>query len=213
MNHTFTTLLIAAAAMMVGCSANSESDPTEIENETVVNIMERRSVRHYTDRAVSRDTLMALAELGVNAPNGQNKQEWALRIVDDPAYLDGVTELMKAEMPFFVNNDDPKFRNGFRNAPAVIFVAGPEEDAAGMNAISIGALCENICVAAQSMGLGSIIMGGPSSFIASNEAARPYLERLNLPEGYKLYICVGVGYADEAPDAKPRDLGKISFVE
>ena len=212
MKHFLATLLIAAA-VLAGCKTGNDNTQTDMGNQTIQNIMERRSIRHYTDRQVSRDTLQKLAELGVNAPNGMNKQEWALRIVDDPAYLDGVTALMKEEMPFFVNTDDPGFRNGFRNAPAVIFIGGPQEDAAGMNAISIGALCENICIAARSMGLGSIIMGGPSMFIGTNEAARPYLERLNLPEGYKLYICVGVGYADETPDAKPRDLGKIEFVD
>ena len=212
MKKIITTLLLATA-LLTGCTSNTENSTSLMENQTIQTIMARRSVRHYTDQQVSRDTLLKIAEIGINAPNAQNKQEWALRIVDDNAYLDGITELMKEKMPFFVDSADPKFRNGFRNAPAVIFVAGPQEDAAGMNAISIGALCENICIAAQAMGLGSIIMGGPTMFLSTDEAAAPYLERLNIPDGYKLYVCVGIGHADEAPEAKPRDAAKISFVE
>ena len=64
--------------------------------------MARRSVRHYKEAVVSRDTLMQLAVYGINAPNAMNKQEWAVRIVDSKEYLDGVTELMKTEMPGFV---------------------------------------------------------------------------------------------------------------
>ena len=206
-NLLFTVLLMLTAV------ASQAQTTSGIENQVTKTIMDRRSIRHYTDQPVSRDTLIKLVECGINAPNAQNKQEWAIRIVDSKEYLDGVTELMKKEMPFFVKNDDPKFRNGFRNATAVIFVAIPENDPHGMNGINAGALCENICLTAQSMGLGSIIMGGPSSFIVSNPEAKPYLDRLDIPEGYKLSICVGVGYADETPDAKPRDMSKVKFAE
>ena len=50
-------------------------------------------------------------------------------------------------------------------------------------------------------------------FMTSSPEAKPYLDRLNLPEGYQLRICVGVGHPDEEPEAKPRDLSKIEFVE
>lgn len=202
----FTFLLMAA------CLASQAQNAIEM-NEVTKAIMERRSIRHYTGRQVSRDTLMKLAECGINAPNAMNRQEWVIRIVDSKEYLDGVTGLMKNGMPFFVNSDDPKFRNGFRNATAVIFVAIPEEDPNGMCGINAGALCENICLAAHSMGLGSVIMGGPISFMTGNPDARPYLDRLDIPEGYRLSVCVGIGYADESPEAKPRDHGKVKFVE
>ena len=40
----------------------------------------------------------------------------------------------------------------------------------------------------------------------------PILERLRFSEGYVLSLCVGLGYADEAPEAKPRDKSKVLFV-
>ncbi|MGN1256726.1 MAG: nitroreductase family protein [Bacteroidaceae bacterium] len=210
-----TTLFMIAGLMLAGCNTEktqtveTSQDTTNVVTET---IMARRSIRHYTSQTVSRDTLQKLAEYGVNAPNARNMQEWAIRIVDDQKYLQEVTELMKAAMPAFVANDDPKFRNGFRNATAVYFIAAPD-DGHGMNMINLGALCQNICLAAQSMGLGSVVMGGPIMFMNTSAEAKSYLERLNLPEGYQLRICVGVGYPDEEPEAKPRDLSKIEFVE
>lgn len=210
-----TTLIMIAGLLLAGCNTEKtqnstpEQDTTNVVTET---IMARRSVRHYTSQTVSRDTLQKLAEYGVNAPNARNMQEWAIRIVDDQQYLTGLTQVMKAAMPAFVNDEDPKFRNGFRNAMAVIFVAAPDDEH-GMNLINVGALCQNICLAAQSMGLGTVVMGGPTMFMTSNPEAKPYLDRLNLPEGYQLRICVGVGYPDEEPEAKPRDLSKIEFVE
>ena len=203
--------VLAAMISVAGCCPKTESKVNE-SNAVVDAIMARRSIRHYTDTPVSRDTLELLAKCGINAPNARNLQEWAIRIVDSKDFLEGATEVMKAGMPAIANQDDPKFRNGFRNATAVIFVAAPE-DPSGMLDVNVGALCENICVAAQSMGLGSVIMGGLIMFLSNTPEAKPYLDRLNLPEGYRLRICVGVGYPDETPDAKPRDESKVRFVD
>ncbi len=203
--------VLAAVVTAAGCCPKTDAGRNE-DNAVVDAIMARRSIRHYTDTPVGRDTLALLVKCGINAPNARNLQDWAVRVVDSKEYLEGVTEVMKAGMPAIADSNDPKFRNGFRNASAVIFVAAPE-DPSGMLDVNVGALCENICVAAQSMGLGSIIMGGPIRFLGSNPEARPYLDRLNLPEGYRLRVCVGVGYPDETPDARPRDESKVMFID
>lgn len=203
--------LAAGVLAVAGCCCPEKKSDT-MENPVIESIMARRSIRHYTDQAVPREVLQQLAECGVNAPNAMNKQEWEVRIIDSPDYFNGVTEVMKEAMPFFAKNDDPKFRNAFRNATAAIAVACPD-DPSGMCLINVGLLCENICLAAQSMGLGSVVMGGPAMVLNTAPAAKPYLDKLGFSEGYKLRIIVGLGYPDEAPDAKPRDLGKIQFVE
>jgi hypothetical protein len=56
-------------------------------------------------------------------------------------------------------------------------------------------------------------MVGPSAFLTSNEKAKPYLDKLNFSKGYKLRYVLGAGYPDESPEAKPRDLSKIKFVD
>lgn len=212
MKTVFKTLAVVLLAF--AATACTDKNKDTMNNDQVTDaIMARRSIRHYTDEPVSREILMKLATLGVNAPNAMNRQDWAVRIVDSKEFLDGVTEVMKEEMPQFIKADDPKFRNAFRNAPAVIFVAIPKEDPTGMLAINVGLLCENICLGAETMGLGTVVMGAPAMFFASNPKAKPFLEKLDLPEGYKLSICVGVGYPDEEPEAKPRDLDKIQFVD
>ena len=212
MNRLFYTISLALIGIMVaGCGQTKETE-SEMENPVIENIMARRSVRHYTDQAVPREVLQKIAECGVNAPNAMNKQEWELRIIDNAEFFDGVTNVMKESMPFIVNNDDPKFRNGFRNATAAIAVACPDDES-GMALINVGLLCENICLAAKSLGLGSVVMGGPVRLLATNPDAKPYMDKLGFSEGYKLRIIVGLGYPDEDPEAKPRDLEKIRFVD
>ena len=174
--------------------------------------MARRSVRHYTEQAVPRELLQQIAECGVNAPNAMNRQQWEVRIIDNPEYFDGLTKVMKESSPFPMGGDDPKFRNVLRNATAAIAVACPDDET-GMCLINVGLLGENICLAAKSLGLGSVVMAGPVMMMNNTIAAKPFLDKLNFSEGYKLRIIIGLGYPDEEPDAKPRDLGKIQFVD
>ena len=205
--------ITAIAILMTLCGCQMENKTMEKKETTVIDaIMSRRSIRQYKDTPVERELLQKIAECGVNAPNAMNKQEWEVRIVDGQSYLNEVTELMKVDMPFFVKSDEPNFRNGFRNATAIIAVACPD-DPMGMSLINIGLMGENMCLAAQELGLGTCVMVGPSAFLTSNEKAKPYLDKLNFSEGYKLRYVLGVGYPDESPEAKPRDLSKIKFVD
>ena len=214
MKPTIKTLTMAAMALLTvvlgGCQ--SENSMKQSETPVVDAIMSRRSIRQYEDKAVPRELLQKIAVCGVNAPNAMNKQEWEVRIIDDENYLNEVTELMKEDMPFFVKSDDPNFRNAFRNATALIAVACPD-DKMGMTLINVGLMGENMCLAAQELGLGTCIMAGPSAFLVNSPKAKPYLDRLGFSEGYKLRYVLGVGYPAESPAAKPRDLSKIKFVE
>lgn len=208
MNTNRKILSIATLALLLtlcGCQSKSTTPVMDA-------IMARRSIRHYSSQPVERDLLQKIAECGINAPNAMNKQEWEVRIIDSEEYLNEVTELMKEEMPFFVSDDDPKFRNAFRNATALIAVACPD-DPMGMTLVNVGLMGENMCLAAQELGLGTCVMAAPSMFLTTSPKAKPYLDRLGFSEGYKLRYVLGVGYPDEAPEAKPRDKSKIRFVE
>ena len=185
------------------CQSNEEKT-----NETLETIMSRRSIRKYKDQVVSRDTLNQIMECGVYAPNGQNKQSWEVRIVDNPALLNEMAEAMAAAHP-----DVPaEFAKGcFRGAPVMVFIA--RDLSYDFSAYDCGLMAENMVLSAWSMGVGSICLGSPVRFLTDNEACKPYVERLGFSDGYELCLCVGLGYADETPEAKPRDMGKVKFVD
>ena len=213
MKKTILTIAIALLCLAgTGCCQNSPQTAEEMTNPVIETIMARRSIRHYTDQSVPRELLQQIAECGVNAPNAMNQQKWEVRIIDNPEYFTGVTEVLSGTAPFLSPEGDPKFRNSFRNATAAIAVACPDDES-GMCLINVGLLCENICLAAKSLGLGSIVMAGPVWMMNSTPDAKPFLDKLNFSEGYKLRVIVGLGYPDEEPEARPRDLGKIQFVD
>lgn len=208
------TILLSTltAALSLSSCQNENTTMNNSDTPVIDAIMARRSIRQYKETPVPRELLQQIAECGVNAPNAMNKQEWEVRILDDANYMNEVTELMKQEIPQFVNSDAPGFRNAFRNATALIAVACPDDEH-GMTLINVGLMGENMCLAAQELGLGTCIMAAPSIFMNSSASAKPYLDKLGFTPGYKLRYFLAVGYPDETPNAKPRDLGKIKFVE
>lgn len=210
MKH-FLPLIALLGIFAAGCTGNTKTE-TAMDNPVIENIMARRSVRYYTDQAVPREMLQQIAECGVNAPNAMNRQQWEVRIIDSPDYFKGLTDVMKDKSPYPMGQDDPRFKNIFRNATAAIAVACPDDES-GMCLVNVGLMCENICLAAKSLGLGSVVMAGPVMMMYSIPEAKPFIDRLNFSEGYKLRIVVGLGYPDEDPDARPRDLSKIQFVD
>lgn len=188
--------------------ATAEVAQDSAKNQVVETIMTRRSIRQYKPEAVEREKMQTIVECGINAPNAMNRQPWEVRVVDNPDYINGVTELYKKANPQAAA--DSTFRNMFRNAPTVVFIG--HDTKSESSPFDCGLLAENMMLSAWSMGIGSCCLGSPARFMMSPEAAE-YLKKLNFSEGYELLYCIGFGYPDETPAAKPRETSKIQFVE
>lgn len=177
-------------------------------NNVMRTIEARRSVRRYLDRPVEHAKLEQVARAGILAPSGMNLQPWQVRVVENKEWIDGVTDLFKKANPDQVKRD-AHFKNMFRNAPNIICVATPD----GQPSVDAGLMGENMMLAAQSLGLGTCCLGGPVRFLNTTDACKPYLDKLQLPEGYSICYILAVGYPDESPEAKPRDMGKLQFIK
>ena len=203
-------ILSAAILLLVAsaCCQNQAQSSGNNSDAVIENIMARRSIRKYKPTPVGRDTMNVILECGINAPNGQNRQSWEVRVVDSPALMDEIKEAMAQGHP----DMEPKAVKGcFRNAPVMVFIArDPSYD---FSAYDCGLLAENMMLSAWSLGVGSICLGSPVRFLTDNDTCRPVLEKLGFSAGYELCLCVGFGYADEAPAAKQRNPEKIKFVE
>ena len=185
-----------------------EADICMEVNPVLSTIMARRSVRKYLDKPVEHEKLEVIVRAGINAPSGMNRQPWIVRVVEDQKLIADVNEVFKKANPEQVSRDK-YFKNMFRNAPNLICVCtlvnGGDLDA--------GLLGENMMLAAQSLGLGTCCLGGPVRFLNTNADAKFFLDRLDIPEGYKLNYILAIGYPDEQPEAKPRDASKVKFIQ
>ena len=199
-------LLPFLAFAMLSCTAPTTQEP--MQNEVINAIMSRRSIRQYHQVPVGRDTIMQIMTCGINAANGQNKQSWEVRIIDNPATLLQVQDLMATGNPALPAD---MARGCMRGAPVMTFIA--RDKGYDFSAYDCGLLAGNIMLAAQSLGIGSICLGSPVRFINDAENSAEILSLLGFSDNYELCLCVGLGYANETPAAKPRDINKVQFVD
>jgi nitroreductase len=214
MKRLFTATLLVALFVGISCQQQPSAPaatPAET-NSTIDDILSRRSIRAYKEQAVPRDLLDKIVECGIWAPNGMNAQQWEVRIVDNKEWLDNITAAYKLSVqgtPAERMVEQESFKNMFRNAPAVIFVA---HKPGHCTQVDCGLMAGNMMLAATSLDLGSICMMGPIGFFRT-DAGKPFLESLRLSEGYELLLCVGVGYADEQPNPTPRNMDVAQYID
>ncbi len=198
-------IIIAGLCLIGAVSCNQNNTAADGENAVIENIMARRSIRQYKAEPVARETMETILECGINAPNAINKQAWEVRVINDPVTMEEFIGQLIASHP---DVDPARVRGCFQGAPAMIIVAN--EVGFRFSPIDCGLLCENIMLAGWSLGVGSVCLGSPVDFIKNSPEV---MERLGFSAGYEPIICIGMGYTDEAPAAKPRDFGKVKFVE
>ena len=207
MRKTILFSLPLLGILLFGCAPTAQHNEP-MQNETIRTIMARRSIRQYHALPVAKDTMMQIMTCGINAANGQNKQSWEVRIVDNPTTMQKIQDLMVTGNP---NLQADMVRGCMRGAPVMAFIA--RDLGYDFSAYDCGLLAGNMMLSAQSLGVGSICLGSPVRFINQAENSAEILAMLNLSENYELCLCVGFGYANESPAAKPRDINKVQYIE
>ncbi|MBO5604486.1 MAG: nitroreductase family protein [Acidaminococcaceae bacterium] len=189
-------------------------------------IKDRRSIRKFKPDAISEMDLHTILEAGIAAPSSKNRQPWHFTVVRGDAKEElaqvmerGLNLEIKAHEPFLP--DSMKFINGaftsvnvMREAPVVVLVSNDrgrctdfaenlsvdERVAELCNVQSVAAAVENMLLAAQEMGIGSLWIC--DVFFAYPELSE-WMEKKNLSHGM-LVAALAFGYADEAPKARTR---------
>ena len=187
------------------CEKNECMEKSECKkNAAIENIMSRRSIRNYKQQAVPREVLNQIMECGVYAPNAMNRQSWEVRIVDNPILQEEIREAMAA-------TGNERAAGCFYNAPVWVFIA--QDNSFPFAAYDCGLMAENMMLAANALGIGSVCLGSPVFMINESPMKDAVLEKLGFSQGYELCLCISMGYPDETPEAKPRDMGKVKYID
>lgn len=206
------TLLTFALATLMFASCNQPKEQnaeTESSNDTVTELMmSRRSIRNYKDSLINRETLDEILKCGINAPNGKNLQAYEIRVLS-PALIDSITSAVVKDNPQIGEREG--FKNIFVDAPCVLCIA--YDTTYDMSQVDCGLLGENIILSAWSKGIGSCCLGSSARWIKDSPSAKPYLDKMGFSEGYELLYCIALGYPEETPEAKPRTMDKIKYME
>ena len=205
--------LIAGLVSLSACTPsqkNAETQNVTSENQVIETIMSRRSIRKYRQQPVEMEKLQQILDCGINAPNGQNKQSWEIRVVNTPEYISELDSINRS-LALAKGADASKIRHASYGAPVMIFIAN--DTTYDFSQVDCGLLGANMILTAESLGLGSCCLGGIARTMRLPEAESLLLKRLELPENYNLLYAISFGYPDESPAAKPRKAEKIKFIE
>jgi len=192
-------------------------------NSVIETIMKRKSVRLYEQKPIPKDIINTIIEAGNHAPStgdtkeveegGKKKkilnyQPWRFVVVEDPEFKQKLFqtiepirsnfyESMKETMPEMYEQgmklyevmEEPKDLV-FYSAPVILYVIGPAK-----NSIGCAMVCENIMLAAVSLGLGSCYVGFGS--IVKHDA--DVVQTLELKDGERIYGPIVLGYPKVDP--------------
>lgn len=169
-------------------------------------IRERRSIKRFTDRPISREEIETLLSAATLAPNHRLTQPWRFYVLGPEARYAyglalGVRKARKLEDPEAARAVRETVAQEHRALPCMIAVAvvnseNPEirdEDyAATMMAV------QNMALTAVELGLGTHLKtGGVMGDAAARAAA-------GLPDGERIVAVVNVGEPADVPPPKPR---------
>ena len=175
-------------------------------------IAARRSIRKFKNTPIPEDLLQVILKAGSQAPSGKNRQPWRFVIVKEDKRAEMVRILREAIARAKTQGNEigssEWSTNVMEQAPVSIFVINPEGLAPWLahsidqnfsdvvDIQSAGAAIQNMLLAAQDLGLGSL-------WICDVFSA--YEELLSwLGEKGEMIAAVSFGYADESPAARSR---------
>ena len=163
-----------------------------MSNPVINSLSDHRSIRRFKPDPVPEDLLDEMLRAGTRAASAGNLQAYSLVVIDDPDRLEKMTFKAPLAIAALVDfhrlkrwlelNDAPFYFD----QPVNLFIAYWD---------AVIAL-QNIVVAAESLGLGTVYVG----LVLSKNVQ----EWLGAPEYVFPAGLVFIGYSDESPDLRPR---------
>jgi len=188
-------------------------------NPVLEAIKKRRSVRSYENKSVPGDVINIIIEAGNQAPSAMNSQPWRFVVVEDrglkkkllnaalpkaKGVLENVKETdperYKSIMKRYDEMEDPIYYS----APVVLFVIGSGRYADH----SCPLACENIMLAAHSLGLGSCWVGFGAMVTEDGEIKKA----LEMTGDEKIFGPILIGYPKTYPDPPPKKEPVVKFI-
>lgn len=180
-------ILSAACALIISCSRSGKGPGAK----TLDTIFSRTSIRAYEQREVEPEKIELLLKAGMAAPSCVNLQPWEFLVLTTPEAREKVVRGLGG--------------NDFvATAPVVIIPCAnlqkTFEGDTGNWMADLSAVSENILLAARSLGLGSVWVGGWPNEDRIQGLAREF----GLPEHIIPVSILPIGYPAEQPVPKDK---------
>ncbi|MCL2168428.1 MAG: nitroreductase family protein [Defluviitaleaceae bacterium] len=183
-------------------------------NDVLKAIEERFSCRGYTGEPVSETDLKAIAKAALQAPSAMNLQPWRLIVVTNKALVDRLDAAAMAHMktmPDQTMYNRIMERGGkvFYNAPVLYLIL--KDPVARWADVDAGIMTQNICLAAESLGLHNVIVAMANIPFNSPEGDE-LKKQVGWIEGFEFGMGVLVGHGSVTKEPHEIDWEKVKFI-
>ena len=171
-------------------------------NETIKNLIERRSCRNYKKEQIKTEELNLILEAGKYAPSGMGRQSPIILVLQNKEKIE---KLSKINAKIMGVDKDP-----FYGAPTVLIVLADKNIGTYKEDGSL--VLGNLMNAAHSLGLGSCwIHRAKEEF--ETEEGKKMLKEWNVPENYVgIGNCI-LGYPEKVGEAKQRKEDYVRYID
>ncbi|MHB9031158.1 MAG: nitroreductase family protein [Candidatus Latescibacterota bacterium] len=179
-------LAVSTAVITFAGPSPAQIDRSKIPDALTV-IHNRKSVRKYLNKPVSKEQLEVLLRAGMASPTAGDRRPWAFVVITERAMLDTLYHASP-------------YTKMLRSAQAAIVVCGDQQKSKSEVWIhDCSAASENILLAAEAIGLGAVWCG-----IFLNPEPTAYVKKaLGLPEQVYPLNIISIGYP--TGEEKPKD--------
>ena len=197
---------LAPTANALALRYGTQAAMPSVWNATLATLLGHRSVRAYTDQAVSAETIDTLVAAAQSASTSSNLQVWSVVAVQDAGRRARLAALCGgqkhiAQAPLFLVWLADLSRNGrIAERAEAPLDALPYTESFVLGVVDASLAAQNACVAAESLGLGVVYIGG-----IRNKPAEVAAELGLPPQVMAVFgLCVGYPDPDVITDVKPR---------
>lgn len=150
-------------------------------------VEKRSSTRGYTQEALTQEEIHKIILAGLQSPTAANKQEIHFSVLGGDA---PILKELEEEKNRLRGIEKPE-HNFYFEAPTLIVLSADKEFK--WSALDAGIAVQSMALAAEELGLGSLIIG--CIYDAMRGEKREYFEKeLSIPEGYEYEIALAVGH-------------------
>lgn len=175
------------SATAISCKdCNQAMEGKYSDKEAVSNILERKSVRYYTDREVEQEKIDLILRAAMAAPTAMDRRPWEFVVINGREMMDSLSE----KLPY---------AKMLAQAPLAVVVCGDRDLSPANWMIDCSAATQNLLLAAEALGLGAVWTG----VYPAEERTQLVSSALGLPENIVPLALVPIGYPEGDP--KPKD--------
>ncbi|MBR5322258.1 MAG: nitroreductase family protein [Clostridia bacterium] len=148
-------------------------------------LLERRSIRSFTDKKIAKEDLETIVKAAYYAPSGKNRQLWQFTVVQNSDIISSLATCLRIKL-------GREEGYCFYNPNTVIICSNPRDNEHAIEDCAVA--LENIFLASHALGIGSVWINQFKG-VCDEPEVRAELDKIGVPANHLVHGMAALGYA------------------